>query len=213
MMMATLMMLSTLILVALVLSEHLPPINYGTDCSFPHFRKVSSCGTLLGNRSSVYFEYMEGCRQRYGDACDDFEEARLRKNKRKPQSMFNYTSTGFQKSRAPQLVSNLLQRHWQTHKAEEETWRRGDTRANHWVAPTYMVSLYSAGHDLVNEIYMLLKPLVEQWTGMEQRPVSLYGIRVYARGAILAPHVDRYPLVSSVIINVAQEMEEPWPLE
>jgi prolyl 4-hydroxylase len=30
---------------------------------------------------------------------------------------------------------------------------------------------------------------------------------------VLAPHVDRLPLVSSAIINVAQDVDEPWPLE
>jgi prolyl 4-hydroxylase len=42
---------------------------------------------------------------------------------------------------------------------------------------------------------------------------SLYGIRIYTRGSILSPHVDRLPLVSSAIINVAADVEEPWPLE
>lgn len=32
-------------------------------------------------------------------------------------------------------------------------------------------------------------------------------------GAILSPHVDRLPLVSSCIVNVAQDVDEPWPLE
>lgn len=41
----------------------------------------------------------------------------------------------------------------------------------------------------------------------------MYGIRVYKEGAILAPHVDRLPLVSSAIINVDQDVDEPWPLE
>ena len=43
----------------------------------------------------------------------------------------------------------------------------------------------------------------------------MYGIRVYRRGSILAPHVDRLPLVISAIVNVAQgnNGEEPWPLE
>ena len=42
---------------------------------------------------------------------------------------------------------------------------------------------------------------------------SLYGIRVYTSGSILAPHVDRDPLISSAIINVDQRVTEPWPLE
>lgn len=32
-------------------------------------------------------------------------------------------------------------------------------------------------------------------------------------GAVLAPHVDRLPLVSSAIVNVAQDVDEPWPIE
>ena len=48
---------------------------------------------------------------------------------------------------------------------------------------------------------------------MELTPVSQYGIRVYTEGAILSPHVDRLPLVSSCIVNVAQDVDEPWSLE
>jgi len=48
---------------------------------------------------------------------------------------------------------------------------------------------------------------------MKIRPISQYGIRVYTEGSILAPHVDRLPLVSSCIINVAQDVDEAWPLE
>lgn len=49
--------------------------------------------------------------------------------------------------------------------------------------------------------------------GIEQ--TSLYGIRVYKRGARLMHHVDKVAThAASVIINVAQEgITEPWPLE
>jgi prolyl 4-hydroxylase len=36
---------------------------------------------------------------------------------------------------------------------------------------------------------------------------------VYKEGAVLLPHIDRLPLICSAIINVAQSVEEPWPLE
>lgn len=52
-----------------------------------------------------------------------------------------------------------------------------------------------------------------EWTGEDLTQCSLYGIRVYKDGAVLAPHVDRLPLVSSAIINVAQDLDEPWPIE
>jgi len=42
---------------------------------------------------------------------------------------------------------------------------------------------------------------------------SLYGIREYKRGAVLATHVDRLPLVSSLIIQVEQEVDDEWPIE
>ena len=57
------------------------------------------------------------------------------------------------------------------------------------------------------------RPTISEWTGQQLAECSLYGIRVYPEGAILAPHVDRLPLVSSAIINVDQDVDEPWPLE
>ena len=48
---------------------------------------------------------------------------------------------------------------------------------------------------------------------MQLRETSLYGIRVYMTGSVLMTHVDRVPLVSSAIINVDADVDEPWPLE
>jgi len=58
-----------------------------------------------------------------------------------------------------------------------------------------------------------VKPIIEEWTGKKLEATSLYGIRVYRDKAILATHVDRLPLVSSCIINVDQDTNEPWPIE
>ena len=55
--------------------------------------------------------------------------------------------------------------------------------------------------------------LVQEWVGEELTQCSLYGIRVYTEGAVLATHVDRLPLVSSAIVNVGQDVDEPWPIE
>jgi len=41
----------------------------------------------------------------------------------------------------------------------------------------------------------------------------LYGIRKYTTKSVLAPHVDRLPLVISAIMNIAQDVDKPWPLE
>ena len=65
-------------------------------------------------------------------------------------------------------------------------------------------SMVGGGTQLKDKIWSLAQPIIEEWTGMELRPSSQYGIRLYGEGAILNPHVDRLPLVSSCIINVAQ---------
>lgn len=74
-------------------------------------------------------------------------------------------------------------------------------------------NLRSGGQLLKQKIWDGVKPVLEEWTGMELEQSSMYGIRQYTRGAILSPHADRMPLISSCIINVAQDVEEDWPLE
>lgn len=89
---------------------------------------------------------------------------------------------------------------------------------NHWKAPTYHVSvddrkLRGSGAGLKQQIWDSLHPIIEDWTNEDISPTSMYGIRVYTDGAILAPHCDRLPLVSSAMINVAQDVDEDWPME
>ena len=115
----------------------------------------------------------------------------------------------------------LIREHWERNKDRkaQEAWPMGNTYVNHWASPTYMVSVEDQnlrgtnGMGLKNQIWDAAKSTIEEWTGMELKPTSMYGIRVYTDGAVLNPHVDRLPLVSSAIINVAQDVDEPWPLE
>ena len=74
-------------------------------------------------------------------------------------------------------------------------------------------SLRGGGQNLKRKIWEGVRPILEEWTGMELEPSSMYGIRQYTEGAILSPHADRNPLITSCIINVAQDLEEDWPLE
>lgn len=127
---------------------------------------------------------------------------------------------GFRKVRAPPSLQKLLLEFWENNKddAEEEEWGPGDISTNHWKYPTKMIDIHDieyigGGKDLANAVWDVAKTEVEGWTGMKVRPSSVYGIRVYPRGSILSPHVDRLPLVSSCIVNVAQDVDEPWPLE
>ena len=104
----------------------------------------------------------------------------------------------------------------------------GNTYTNHWESPSYLLSveddenfnLRGGGNPLRSKIWNAIQPLMEAWLGQDLQPCMMHGIRVYTEGAVLAPHVDRLPLVSSAIINIAQDLDdetidgEPsWPLE
>jgi prolyl 4-hydroxylase len=200
-------------------------VDYGVDCSFPiHHKNQWSCGDLLGNRSQFYQDFMAGCHAYYGPKqakrCDSTEADRLEMSYRQPMSMVNYTSAGYKKVRAPKLLYDMLLNHWETnkHAKTQEVWFMGNTYTNHWESPTYMVGvedskLRGGGYSLKERLWEAVRETIEEWTGMEQKPTSMYGIREYTANALLSPHVDRLPLVSSCIVNVAQDLDEPWPLE
>lgn len=114
----------------------------------------------------------------------------------------------------------MVKNFWDKNKdfASDERWGAGNTYTNNWDSPTKMVSventaLRGGGARLKGKIWEAAKNTISEWTGQELTECSLYGIRVYYDGSVLAPHVDRLPLVSSAIINVAQDVDEPWPLE
>ena len=90
--------------------------------------------------------------------------------------------------------------------------------ANHWSSPTRVanianVNLRGGGEQLREAIWNAAKETIAAWTHATLHETSLYGVRVYTRGSVLMPHVDRLPLVSSAIICVDTNVEEPWPLE
>lgn len=177
----------------------------------------------LGNRQEFYDEMIQGCKDYYGDKadrCTIHERDRVEMNLRQPQSMRNYTEMGFKVIPAPDKVWKLLSDFWEANKGKEqpEVWPAGNTYTNHWSSPTLLLSvednsLDGGGFDFKDEIWEAARSSIQDWTGQELRPCSLYGVRIYTEGSVLNSHVDRLPLVSSAIINVAQDLDEPWPLE
>lgn len=139
---------------------------------------------------------------------------------RQPKGMYNYTKLGYTKIRAPDNVFKLIKDFWDKNNGREtlERWGVGNTYTNHWDAPSYMLSVENeqfegGGFVLKQHIWNAARDTISAWTGQQVAECSLYGIRIYKEGAVLAPHVDRLPLVSSAIINVDQDVDEPWPLE
>ena len=122
--------------------------------------------------------------------------------------------------RAPNELYVLLKEFWEKNRDQEtpESWFAGNIFTNYWESPSYMVNIHKndyvgGGPSLAEAISDGTKKIIQEWTGMNLTSTSVYGIRVYKRGAVLVPHVDRLPLISSAIINVDQDVDEPWPLE
>jgi len=202
--------------------------DYGLDYSFPITDwKVKEDGPFVG-KQAMYDKYLLGCRENNppkfeGDAsdlCAVYEFDRLAMNKDQPKSMVNFTSAGYAKIKAPKEAVKLLTEFWNEHKNEQqpEDWDSPNTYVNHWEHSSFFLPIPddsdSDGYSMMEKIYDLVYPILSSWVGgLELTETSLYGIRVYKAGAVLAPHVDRLPLVTSAIINVAQDVNEPWPLE
>lgn len=81
---------------------------------------------------------MQGCREKWGakgaKRCDANEEDRLEMSRRQPQSMVNYTSTGFKKIKAPKPLWDIIRNYWETNKDDmaEEQWGMSNIYTNNW---------------------------------------------------------------------------------
>jgi prolyl 4-hydroxylase len=205
-------------------------ISYGVDVSWPthqhHLLEVpwgtadSSDGdeeeSGPNTRLEAYHEFMEGCYEQYSvETCESNEYDRVAMNLRQPQTVTNYTYAGYAKLRIPSESFQLLKEVWE-HKdtAKREYWDEGNSFTNHWSSPTSYLALDRfLTIQQRRTVLRQVQEILEQWTQTRLVPTSLYGLRIYERDAVLAPHVDRMPLIISAILNVAQEVEEAWPLE
>ena len=177
----------------------------------------------LGNRQAFYDDFVDGCVKHFGkkgQRCVSTENDRIEMSLRQPQSMKNYTAVGYKKIRAPEALFSLIKDFWDKnhHLAKDEQWGVGNTYTNNWISGSKMVSvedtsLRGGGYSLKQKLWNSAKDIISEWTGQELTQCSLYGIRIYHEDAVLSTHVDRLPLVSSAILNVAQDVDEPWPLE
>ena len=168
----------------------------------------------------MYYKMIKGCYAQYSQReCDANEDARIEMNLDQPRTQHNYTELGFKKFNLDPVLFAEIQQFYNENKqfSAPEQWPRANTYVNSWDSATMMVSFENSrlrgGLNLKQKIWDNMQPIVEAWTGKKVIPTSLYGIREYKRGAVLATHVDRLPLVSSLIIQVAQELDDPWPIE
>lgn len=125
--------------------------------------------------------------------CRVEEKYRLEMNRHQPSSVRNYTVAGYQKIRAPSDMFEMIQKFYQDNQGRDVIeWKDINTYHNMWKAPPTMIHLNQAkfnggGPHLQNKIWAIAKKVLEDWTGQELSPVSLYGIRLYHNRSILAP--------------------------
>lgn len=231
-----------IILIILILRGTAKAQDYGVDVSFPMQHDVVTVSSNydyrrnnqdqptttqpqpLGDRQKEYSKFLEGCVDAFNaSSCEEFEQERIHVNLLQPRSMVNYTKMGFHKTSISGSLWQLIQGFWESHKDKEhekEEWPPGNTILNHWSSPSYLVpilknnnSVRGHGSQLAKAIWDETKMLMQDWTGQELEHCNMYGIRVYTEGSIVNPHVDRFPFVMSAIINVAQDVDEDWPME
>jgi hypothetical protein len=172
----------------------------------------SKLSTMLGEHPQViYDKYISDCEEavksinKEAQNCAEEEKHRFLMNRQQPKSVYNYTKVGYTKIKAPKELFDLILDFYETNKGKDRTeWANINTYHNMWEVPPTIMHLnqqknQGGGASLQTTIWNTAKPLMEEWTGQELSPVSLYGIRVYHGGSILAPHVDRMPLVTSAI--------------
>jgi prolyl 4-hydroxylase len=195
--------------------------TYGFDVSWairtPHL------SSEMGDKQGLYDDFMHKCRAAAGEekapyACDAGEEYRLKMNTYQPMSMRNYTKMGFKKIRAPEETFKILKDFWDTNRNKNQTeWKSLNTYHNLWDSPSAIVDIqqpsFGGGPHVTTQVWESARQTLEEWTGMHLSPCSIWGIRIYKNNSILTTHVDRNPLVTSAIINVDQDVDEPWPLE
>ena len=199
------------------------PLNSETSSAATHGAYDDVSWAVMDDKnvtSPIYKDFMESCARVAGqEFCTSQENWRMQMNMYQTQSVYNYTKTGFMKTRAPHDLFQLLRSFFDRNREELTIeWSEITTFHNNWEAPTRMMridneTLDGGGQDLYAITADAIRPLVEEWIGMRVAVTSVYGIRVYGNHSVLAPHVDRLPLVSSIIMNIAQDVDEDWPLE
>lgn len=166
------------------------------------------------DQADVYSDYLNGCLQAHSeDACIQAERRRISQNHRLPALQLNSTETGYTVVQAPMRVDEHLSSFFPNtrHFNKSETWDIG-SNINHWACETQKIdfNLVPDGKMVVDE----LQKMAEQWSGETLQLTLVDGIRIFHNGCVQAPHVFEPPLIISVLLNVAQNTDDPtWRMQ
>ena len=135
---------------------------------------------LGADKQSLYDDFMADCDEAMKEDagyCSRNDEYRTRMNRSQPSSVYNYTKTGFAKTRVPPDLYKLIKEFFDEnrHHAEVE-WKHYNTYHNAWESPPTIVHLaqehMGGSISLITEIEKKVTPILEEWTGQRLSPVS-----------------------------------------
>ncbi|MBL4672670.1 MAG: 2OG-Fe(II) oxygenase [Arenicella sp.] len=125
----------------------------------------------------------------------------------------NFTESGIQsKTMSEPLFQALLEFYQKSSSNDlrDEFVDGGYLQNNAGINPSSLITLPD---NLQQAVISELLPICEEWSQQELDFTSLYGVRVYHRGASLRMHTDtgRSHIISA-ILNIAQDVDQDWPL-
>jgi hypothetical protein len=134
-----------------------------------------------------------------------------------PLEMPMFTDQGYKKVPIPDEMYNWLMGFYHRHKSKTklEDWGGDATHINFDQHQTKMINLDMEFDKKQEFADNYIKPILEEWSGVELKQTAFYGIREYPDGSVLKPHIDREDThVISATLSLAKidEHGEPWPL-
>jgi len=135
-------------------------------------------------------------------------------NRERNEYILNYTKTGFKKSTLPpELYKKIIDFYNNNQSLRRDEFVDGDFLFNVVDRSKSSSTIIDLSASLRDEIHSVMKPLLEEWSGVKLKPTYVYGIRTYNNGAVLRSHRDRFDThIVSAIINVEQDVNEDWLL-
>ncbi len=122
-----------------------------------------------------------------------------------------YTDEGFLKTKLPKTIFSKIYNFYKKHA--NAVVDSDEKKSNLKVSPSSHNQLMPLEHQLKQEIQQLLQPLVEAWFGHYLKPSRVEEIRIYENGCVIKQQrQDSKTSIVSVIINIEQLVNQPWPL-
>ena len=133
---------------------------------------------------------------------------------RRPGQIPKVTDDGFRTDSIPTSLFTRLQAYYQEQRSSSVA-EESDAIGRYILGDELPSKMIQLTEDLEEAVVGGIRPIIESWSGFENLSfAACYGIREYQRGAVLKAHRDREGShILSAILNIAQEVEEDWPLQ